>query len=220
MNSSRKKRIAIIANAKKSKLPSEYQEVEYIKSSGTQYIDTGILITESSLNNGVRFIIKGTFDNFSTNQALGKNISPYFFIGRQSSGKLYSGMGTNYPITPLSSSTANANVMELNSSSKQFIVDGTVVTTHTNISGSQYYGNIWLFGASSSTSSHYYCKMKIYYSEIYTSGQQRRYFIPCYRKLDGVIGMYDLCGSICPLTNTPFYINSGTGTFTKGGDIN
>lgn len=38
-------------------------------------------------------------------------------------------------------------------------------------------------------------------------------FIPCYRKSDGEIGMYDT------VTDT-FYTNAGTGTFTKGADIN
>ena len=37
-------------------------------------------------------------------------------------------------------------------------------------------------------------------------------FVPCYRKLDGEIGMYDLIGD-------KFYSNNGTGTFKKGNDI-
>lgn len=36
--------------------------------------------------------------------------------------------------------------------------------------------------------------------------------IPCYRKSDGVIGMYDLVSKV-------FYTNEGTGTFTKGNDV-
>ena len=50
----------------------------------------------------------------------------------------------------------------------------------------------------------------------YNNNQTARLFIPCFRRSDNVIGLYDLCGSICPLTGTPFYINSGTGAFTKG----
>lgn len=37
--------------------------------------------------------------------------------------------------------------------------------------------------------------------------------IPCYRKADNVIGMYDL-------VNDKFYTNEGTGTFLKGKDVN
>lgn len=36
--------------------------------------------------------------------------------------------------------------------------------------------------------------------------------IPCYRKADNVIGMYDT-------VSQTFLINAGTGTFTKGSDV-
>ena len=38
-------------------------------------------------------------------------------------------------------------------------------------------------------------------------------FIPCYRNSDGEIGLYDSINDI-------FYTNQGTGTFTKGPDVN
>ena len=53
---------------------------------------------------------------------------------------------------------------------------------------------------------------KIYHNKIAISGSIIRYFVPCYRKSDSVIGMYDL-------VNNQFYINAGTGTFTKGANI-
>ena len=37
-----------------------------------------------------------------------------------------------------------------------------------------------------------------------------RDLVPCYREIDGLFGFYDLCGSICPLTGTPLYINANT----------
>lgn len=37
-----KKQYMMYAPKKKGRLPSEYQEVEYIESTGTQYIDTGL----------------------------------------------------------------------------------------------------------------------------------------------------------------------------------
>jgi hypothetical protein len=45
-----------------------------------------------------------------------------------------------------------------------------------------------------------------------SSGVLVRNFIPCYRKSDNVIGMYDVI-------NDAFYTNSGTGTFIKGPNI-
>lgn len=43
------------------------------------------------------------------------------------------------------------------------------------------------------------------------NGSLVRSLVPCIRLPDYKPGMYDACGSICPLTGTPFYINSGTG---------
>lgn len=40
-----------------------------------------------------------------------------------------------------------------------------------------------------------------------------RYYVPCYRKSDSVIGMYDL-------VNNQFYTNAWSWTFTKWGDVN
>ena len=47
------------------------------------------------------------------------------------------------------------------------------------------------------------------------NGSLVRSLVPCIRLSDGKPGMYDACGSICPLTGTPFYINSGTGADFK-----
>lgn len=43
--------------------------------------------------------------------------------------------------------------------------------------------------------------------------------ITCYRKSDGAGGFYDISGSICPLTGTPFYCNAGSGYFMIGDEI-
>ena len=53
---------------------------------------------------------------------------------------------------------------------------------------------------------------KIYNAKIYNGDSLVRDFVPCYRKEDNVIGMYDL------ISNT-FYTNSGTGDFEKGQDV-
>lgn len=51
-----------------------------------------------------------------------------------------------------------------------------------------------------------------YYVKIYENSTLVRDLVPCYRKLDSVIWMYDL-------ENWTFYTNSGTGTFTKWPDV-
>lgn len=52
----------------------------------------------------------------------------------------------------------------------------------------------------------------IYSFTIANGGATKLDLIPCYRKADGTIGMYDtVSGS--------FFTNAGTGTFTKGADV-
>lgn len=55
--------------------------------------------------------------------------------------------------------------------------------------------------------------MKLYGIKIYNASSMLiGNFIPCYRKSDNVIGMYDLVGN-------KFYTNQGSGAFTKGANI-
>lgn len=51
------------------------------------------------------------------------------------------------------------------------------------------------------------------YFRILSSGVIRCDLVPCYRKADGEIGMFDL-------VSKTFLTNAGTGTFTKGADVN
>ena len=66
-------------------------------------------------------------------------------------------------------------------------------------------GNFWLFN--NSWESSYYASMKLYYFKAWSSWTLVREMIPCYRKSDSVIWLYDI-------VNDVFYTNAGSGTFT------
>jgi len=67
-----------------------------------------------------------------------------------------------------------------------------------------------LFGGNNGGSKGWRCgKCKIKDFIITESGAEKRHFYPCYRKSDNVIGMYDT-------VTKAFFVNSGSGTFTKG----
>lgn len=55
-------------------------------------------------------------------------------------------------------------------------------------------------------------KLSLAYMKLYSSTGLTYNLIPCYRKSDNAIGMYDTISK-------KFYGNSGTGTFEKGGEV-
>ena len=55
--------------------------------------------------------------------------------------------------------------------------------------------------------------LKIYSLKVWDNDTLIRNFIPVYRKIDSVIGLYDTIEG-------KFYTNAGTGTFLKGGNVN
>ena len=176
-------------------LPNEYIELEYIQSSGTQIIDSGIT---NSIN--ISFDITFEFPSIpsSTFGICGSNSWGGFF------GRSYTDVWLDYNIndkkyyttTQLSANTkytaiANRNGIQVNDLPFSSIDDGN-----------GYSGTFKIFKAYS-----YYSTMKLYGCKLYDNGTLVRDFLPSIRKTDLAIGLYDL-------VNEVFYGNSGSGVFT------
>ena len=75
--------------------------------------------------------------------------------------------------------------------------------------------NVWIFKARYNDAYNIpTTNAKLYYAKIYDSSKVLvRDFVPCYRKSDGEIGLYDR-------VENKFYTNAGTGVFLKGNDVN
>lgn len=188
------------------RLPSEYQEVEYIESSGSQWIDTGVILTLENTN------IRCDADVIVSTTALDKTIfgtngggntyyhlTPYdyqWYYGTNGSeghsGSYSNIIGTEYII----SFNNNGKIIingEIIVENKIFTAKNKSITINTRMNGT----SIWKFK----------------YFKIYDDSSIIRNFIPCYRKSDSKPGMYDL------VTNT-FYVNQGTGAdFTVGNTV-
>lgn len=189
-----------------ARLPSEYQEVEYIESTGTQYIDTGF-----KPNQNTRFKIKlyANLTNTNYNSPYGENDSNNEFrIGIQSDD-----VNASWYIRYASQSVViyakidkyekvinvdhNKNVVDFNGWQYRLTPETSFQSTK----------NLYLFMANGVSGRNFYGR--IYSSSIYDNDVLVRDFIPCFRKSDNVIGMYDL-------VNNQFYTNQGTGEFIKG----
>lgn len=194
----------------KPRLPQEYQEVEYIESSGTQWINTRFVPTPQTVLQ-IKFTnlevtgdaIIGTID--STNDQ-----EDYRFFNASSNYYFdIPGTGTTHG-SRIYGGSCPANIM-------QEIEIGNFYIKRVNANSNIISGTTQTFTASGPLALNTYhanggiSKNRWYYVKIFESGELVHYLVPCYRKLDNVIGMYDVVGE-------NFYINDGTGVFTKGED--
>jgi hypothetical protein len=203
-----------------SLLPEDYSRVEYIESTGTQYIDTGIVPNE---NYGfmVDLYIDVNIDTTSPSvKILGSSLNNEGGWGGPMLGSWAATEGGGMTWFSGSRGWINPNLIAYTRMQCYFIND--IYSTSFNnlnlLKKKQTYnnicGSIYLFaihsenGAYINTTSH----LKIYEYRAYDNSKIVQDFIPCYRKSDNVIGMYDT-------VNNQFYTNQGTGTFLKGKDI-
>lgn len=186
-------------------LPNGYQEVEYIKSTGSQYIDTGFIPNQ---NTGIEIIADYTNLTQSTliasRTAINQNAFGFLVI---STGTTRYDYGTNTynigTITGKNTYKLDKNLAYLNG---QLIYTFPPTTINSTFSLTMFSLN------TGGTQGSYANGGKIYSCKIWDNGVLVRDFIPCYRKRDNVIGMYDM-------VNNVFYTNLGTGTFEKGDNV-
>lgn len=203
--SSRRQMLAFLSL---SRLPTEFQEVEYIESSGTQYIDTDLGLTE---NTGCYIDVQ--FSTSGNQQALGSlepgvgRFAPCFM---DSDGYIKCAINLSNAMEIYTQiDVLNRHNYEYNVSNRDIKIDGVSKGTVGSIGSTN--NSIYLFRRNYS-SSPLASNIKLYSCKLYDNGTLVRNFIPCYRKADNETGLYDL-------VNDVFYTNAGTGTFTKGNDV-
>ena len=201
------------SNNSASLLPSEYQQVEYIESvKNSTYILIPFVANDES---EIEFKICNTISNQASNAVYGSYIG-FGFKNNGNYGVVRFGSTQSYE----TSIKSNSEIFETVRLSKEgFFVDG--VRTDIEFAQKQWTDTRTISVFAYANGNNYYVANGIRGAEfIYReAGIVQLHLIPCYRKSDGVIGMYDLCGTICPLTGTPFYINEGKGEFLKGADV-
>lgn len=193
-------------------LPSEYQEVEYIESTGTQYIDTGIQLGESN------FHIKCDFEEVvqtSQEQAIfsiwtGQHNYWNCFI-RSKDLDVYTS-GHHYFSNVIN--VGERNKVELTRSGNQWaLYNGVSSITWSYTPASVNNTTIKLFRRGdlpgiANSNTH----IKMYSWNIIIGGELAMTMIPCYRKSDLKPGMYD------PVSGT-FFAGQGTDEFTLGSEV-
>ena len=188
-------------------LPDEYQEVEYIGSTGSQYIETSI---NCGYNDTVKMEVTGNF-NFSSNNGFWQGVNAYlqhkFTSSSVSDGNSTLTFSDNDTITVSYDGSTHQETITIGSTGNSI--------TRSWSEYSSYGGNVVflkmsdkndIFSATGVTS--YLKRGKVYVDNILKLD-----LIPTVRKSDNVAGMYDII-------NENFYTNNGTGTFTVGSNVN
>lgn len=205
---------------KASRLPDAYQEVEYIQSSGTQYLNLNRTLNQTNkVELDFQYLSIGTL-NGSRGAIFGDYGGVGFAANPNQRTSSYNGRMVFWR-------GSNNQFVDIGGQGDKFIQRGNLVMDAPNNIYSWLgfscnlpaaIGNTtgcWLLTVRDGDGVTFYTTpigVKIYSCKIYTSGALSNDYIPCYRIADGVIGLYDLINDV-------FYTNQGTGTFTKGPDV-
>ena len=203
---------ALIWEAVTSRIPSEYQEVEYIYIPNTAYINTKWTPTDGSLFNIKYGLVSGGYP-------FGAGSTPRLACSHTfSSAQIYNPDNSSFGIytfyTPSSKivdietyTTSKANGCYVIQNGEKQAVGTTTRETNFDAALPMLLG-AWQYNATTIRQG----EINLYYAKASDNGVPKFDMIPCYRKSDGVIGMYDV-------VSKTFFTNAGSGSFTKGADV-
>ena len=202
---------------KYSRLPEGYTELEYVKFSGGQYVDTGIVLTQTTNIENVISMQSDCGSDFCTWTGFMPSSSvttPRYGINELSGAYM---LGINTTASGLSRD-ANKHILKfVTSGSNQIlydVVDESNIRTlvSTSLSGS-FYGNtlsLYVGARHSSSTPVNFVSGKIYYTYLKQNGNLLYDYIPAKRDSDGAIGFYD---------NVSQSFKAPSGTLTAGPEI-
>ncbi len=201
-----------------SGLPLGYTLLEYIESTGTQYIDTGITdITDSEfiLDAKLSEIYGGSFSTM-----LGASVSSVSMykipIGVTSTLRFYTQVGAGGAgYTYATSADTSRHTFKITTGATAggvLSVDNNDVSFSYSLQGDTTL-SLYLFARNNSGSANNFISMACYGLVVKKSGALVRNLVPCKRNSDNVLGMYDTVSGT-------FFTNAGTGDFVAGNQVN
>lgn len=193
--------MAVISEIKLKQLPKEYQEVEFIKGNGTEYIDLGLKMTSDTkievktnlATNTLVGVAQGTNVFALAGDAIYEYFRYYAVSGKQLSVK---GDPRTYVIDQ-----------------NKIYINGTLYYTENNFNYVDINLNLFLLARNVDGEASSFRAGTIWYFKMYQGGVLVRNMIPCYRIEDNEAGLYDL-------VENKFYSNAGEGAFSVGEDVN
>ena len=191
-------------------LPSDFKRLDYIETTGTQYIDTGFKPNQDT-RVVCEFMFKGTSSNGSRDiYGTRRSITADMYWLRVVSSCWQPAYDTVLGSTGIAMDTTDWHIADQNKNI--FYIDGVV--------GKEFdYGefetplSLVIGGGQAPYNGYTFYSGKSRYRTciIYDNGVLVRYFIPC-MNASGEVGMYDIVAG-------KFYGNAGTGEFVAGAEI-
>lgn len=189
-------------------VPDSYIQLTYIKSTGTQYIDTGVIGGSSAaFEMAARLVSTNSKDN---NQLFGDTKNFCSVNGGSSYFRVEGGGGSVVAFTNSPMVKWHLKVEESGAVYADGVLKGTLGSLANRGWGGSPYRN-WLFYTETDGAT-YATHAELYMMRMWTDGVLVRNFVPAKRTSDGVLGLYDS-------VNAVFYTNSGSGTFVAGEEI-
>lgn len=203
----------IYTSSSSPRLPSAYQEVEYIQSSWTQYINTW-WYPSSNYCKVIADWVFGFLDDWNvlfwmTNGSNGYSIQSHqnkYYINAWSTWNLN---------TQLTAGDWDDGIIEYEATNGTLNISviWNIYTGSYSWSVAQSTRPMYIFKLNENGSATWGTPMKLREFKIYSGADTlARDFIPCYRIADSVIWLYDI-------VNDQFYTNAGTWSFTKWSDV-
>lgn len=183
-----------------------YEELEYIKSTGTQFIDTGIPArTNTSIEVDAKLNAINNRTTMMGNWGTRENDDLRWCVYFHNDERLYFYISTSNYSWEWSNKVGVRNIYKIDHN--KFYVNGNLYRDFTSRGNIDTQKNALIFTASSDGSDA--CYMTLYACKVWENDVLVRDFIPVRRKSDNEICLYD------KLTEE-FYTNRGTGSFSAG----
>lgn len=193
-------------------LPIDYQQVEYIEATGKQYLEINYIASNITTTKGsfqLTEVDTGLmlFGSRESNQNAG--LSYALNWGGELPCKYYNTFNRS-AASSLTDKEIDLDKHTFEKAKNNLYIDGELIDTVANSTFKTPY-NMIVFGCNNNGKISYLAKAKIFYLQFYDNDVLKVDLIPCYRKSDNAIGMYDVVTGV-------FYTNKGTDKFLKGED--
>ena len=197
-----------VARSNNSEIPAKYQRLEYVESTGTQYIDTGIS-SGTNAEYEIKFNPLTLFKKYETYFG-GDKTPPVPKIIYENGIEMQTVIGDH--------SVQLKGVFPMNTAGViKYTSDATADCNGTTFSSTRWvagagWGNLSVYVARSNEETKLYATMRLYYLKMWTNGELVRDLFPVKNKTTSIVGLWDT-------VSRTFFTDGNGGNFLGGDQV-